>query len=316
MIDFTAGAPIAGELDVSWIHGSPPRGPRSDPSVQTHWYEPNTAVLRQSKDVTFEAPFLFLLFGNDRALLLDTGATQDDGIKNEVEALIQDWLLRNPRSGYELVVAHTHGHGDHCAGDATFARRPNTTLVGTDADSVAGFFGFVNWPADVVQFDLGGRTLDITGIPGHEKASIAIYDAWTGILFTGDSVLPGRLYVPDMAVFNDSLHRLVEFSAQRQVRLVLGSHVEMTSTPGGDYFKGCRYQPDEVGLAMTPAQLGTVQAAVAAVADRPGIHRFDDFIIYNGMNRQSRVRLASRATAGAVLDRLRGSRLLRGSPQS
>lgn len=255
---------------------------------------------------------MFLLFGNDRALLLDTGATHDDSIKTEVDALIEDWLLRNPRSGYELVVAHTHGHGDHCAGDAAFAQRPNTTLVGTNADAVAGFFGFVNWPVDVVQFDLGGRTLDITGIPGHEKASIAIYDAWTGILFTGDSVMPGRLYVPDMSAFSDSLHRLVEFSAQRRVRLVLGSHIEMKSTPGRDYYKGCLYQPDEVGPAMTPAQLNTVQAAVAAVADRPGIHRFDDVIIYNGMNRRSRARLAARATAGAMLDRMRGSRLLRG----
>lgn len=42
-----------------------------------HAYSEHTVILRQNKSVHFEAPFLFLLFGNERALLLDTGATAD-----------------------------------------------------------------------------------------------------------------------------------------------------------------------------------------------------------------------------------------------
>ena len=32
-------------------------------------------ILRQNMAIDYEAPFLYLLFGGDRALLLDTGAT-------------------------------------------------------------------------------------------------------------------------------------------------------------------------------------------------------------------------------------------------
>jgi hydroxyacylglutathione hydrolase len=308
MIDFTVCSPVTGDLDVRWVHGSRPGGLRTDPAVQVHWYDPHTAVLRQSKDVTFEAPFVFLLFGNQRALLLDTGATKDDSIRTQVDALIDQWRSRNLRPEYPLVVAHTHGHTDHRAGDAAFIERPDTTLLATDSAAVAAFFEFVNWPVDVVQFDLGGRIVDITGIPGHHPASIALYDPWTGILFTGDSVMPARLYVEDMATFSDSLKRLVAFSPQRHVTHVFGCHVKMTRTPGRDYYPGCRDQPEEVAPTMTPAQLRTVQAAVASVKDRPGIHTFDDVILYNGMSPMMQARLAARGIAGTVRSRLRANR--------
>ena len=76
-IDFATGAPAAGSLAVSWIHGAPARRRASDPPIQVHRYDEHTVILRQSKSVHYEAPFLYLLFGNDRALLLDTGATAD-----------------------------------------------------------------------------------------------------------------------------------------------------------------------------------------------------------------------------------------------
>jgi glyoxylase-like metal-dependent hydrolase (beta-lactamase superfamily II) len=55
------------------------------------------------------------------------------------------------------VVAHTHAHGDHVAGDGQFADRPATTVVGTQGESVRSSFGFAHWPGDSVTFDLGGR---------------------------------------------------------------------------------------------------------------------------------------------------------------
>ena len=76
-IDFAAQAPAQGSLDVRWIHGAPARRPATDPPIQVHWYDPHTVIMRQSKSVHYEAPFLYLLFGNDRALLLDTGATNE-----------------------------------------------------------------------------------------------------------------------------------------------------------------------------------------------------------------------------------------------
>ena len=274
--------------DVRWIHGSARRGRHEDPPIQVHRYDEDTVLLRQSKSTSFEAPFLFLLLGRARALLLDTGATEDRGrfpLREVVDRLVDEWLSTHPDvdpAAYQLVVAHTHGHGDHVAGDGQLAGRPRTTVVGRELDAVQQFFGFTDWPAQVVRFDLGGRVLEITGIPGHHRASIAVHDPATSFLLTGDTVYPGRLYVGDPPAFLDSLDRLVELAATRRVTHVLGCHVEMTSTPGRDYPIGTTYQPDEAPWPMTVEQLHAVRDAARSLAGKPGAHRYDDFAIWNG----------------------------------
>lgn len=261
------------DLDVSWIHGSRSRRRRTDPPLQVHQVAPGTFVMRQTKDLTFEAPFITLLVGQERALLLDTGATKDRQVRDSVDELV---------GTLELVVAHTHAHGDHIAGDGSFADRPQTTVVGTDPSEVKSFFGFSRWPDEVVTLELGDRAVEIFGIPGHHAASIAVYDGDTGLLHTGDTVYPGRIYVEDAPALLASLERLVAFAEGHDVEHVLGCHVEMTGTPGRDYPMGSRYQPDEPSPFMTPAQLRRVHDQYRTVADRPGIHRFDDVVFCNG----------------------------------
>jgi len=255
---------------------------------QERGYDEHTFFLRQSKTVSYEAPFLYLLFGNDRALLLDTGATDDPArcpVRETVDDLIKRWLSRHARTEYGLVVAHTHGHGDHIAGDAQFVDRPVTTVVGRDLSSVMCFFGFTTWPDQVVQLDLGGRVLEITGSPGHHTSAISILDPWTGFLLTGDTVYPGRLYVEDMPAFTDSLDRLIRLAESRGVRHVMGAHIEMTRTRGRDYPIGTTYQPEEPALQMTLDQMRALHGAAKRVADLPGAHTFDDFVIFNGPSR-------------------------------
>lgn len=302
LVDFTSAAPIAGSLDIAWNHGARSKRGAAEPAIQVHHYDEHTIVLRQSKSVNYEAPFLFLLFGNERALLLDTGATEDAErfpLRATVDGLIADWLTRHPRSRYDLVVAHTHGHGDHVAGDAQFADRPDTTVVARDLEAVQGFFGFdaAAWPAQTVAFDLGGRVLKLLGSPGHHKAAITCYDPWTAILFTGDTVLPGRLYAFDFPAFRATLDRLVAFAEAHPVSHVLGCHVEMKSRPARDYALGSTYQPDERAPQMTSAQLTAIRDAARSVAARPGVHRFDDFIIYNEPRQIDKLRLMLRGLA-------------------
>jgi len=296
---------LEGNLDVRWIHGSASRRHRADPAWQVHRYRNDTVIFRQSKDAHFEAPFTFLLFGADRALLLDTGAVSDDLLRRAVDEVVLGWLLENPTPGYQLVVAHTHAHGDHIAGDSFFLDRPDTVVVGTSVQEVQAFFGFSAWPEQVVDYDLGERRLQIVGIPGHEVASIALHDDRTGALFTGDSAYPGRIYVRDFPAYVDSMNRLVEFAEARNVSHVLGCHIEMTNRPGRDYYLGCRYQPDEPPLQMSMQQLRALREAAVSVADRPGAHRFDDFIIYNGMGSRTQLSIAARALAGRALDAVR-----------
>jgi len=295
--DFAAGAPVTGDLDVRWIHGAPPGRPPAGPQIQAHAYDEHTWVLRQSKAISYEAPFLYLLMGNQRALLLDTGATAEPErfpLRETVDQLLDRWLERHPRPGYELIVAHTHGHGDHVAGDGQFAGRRGTTVVGRDLAAVRKFFGFDRWPDQVAGLDLGGRVLDVTGIPGHHPASIACYDPWSGFLLTGDTVYPGRLYAFDFPQFAASMDRLAEFAGSRAVTHVMGCHIEMSSTPRRDYPIGTRYQPAEPPLQMTMDQLLRVRDAARSAAARPGVHPFDDFIIYNGPCRAAVLRQLAR----------------------
>jgi hydroxyacylglutathione hydrolase len=284
------------DLHVEWIHGA-----ASEPPLQTHLTAPGTWLLRQSKLLSYEGPFLFLFAGSARAILLDTGATADPAtfpLRRTVDDLVGPELA--------LVVAHTHAHGDHVAADAQFADRPNTVVVGHSAAEVAGFFEITGWPSQGGSVDLGGRTLAVVAIPGHQEASIAVYDPGTGLLVTGDTVYPGRLYVQDMPAFLDSLERLVAFARTHQVSHVLGCHIEMTNRPGRDYPLGSTFQPHEAELAMTVEQLVEVRDSARLVADHRGAHQFRDFAIFNGPCRAAIARQVVRSLAASALRRIRG----------
>ncbi|MEU3185400.1 MBL fold metallo-hydrolase [Streptomyces sp. NPDC006923] len=277
MIDYLADAPVPGALDVDW---------HSDAPLQVHAYTEHTLILRQSKRAHFEAPFLFLLFGNDRALLLDTGATADPALfplRATVDALLDDWLRRHPRRpdapAYGLVVAHTHGHGDHIAADGQFDGRPGTTVVGPDLDEVIAAYSLTGWPDGLGELDLGGRVLDLIPGPGHQTAAVVFHDRHTGLLLTGDSLYPGRLYIADATAFTRTVDRLLRFCASRPVTQVLGCHIEMTTTPGVDYPRGTVDQPDEPPLPLTPGHLRTLRRALTETGGRPGSYPYGDFIV-------------------------------------
>lgn len=255
-------------------------------------------MLRQAKRSSWEAPFLYLFFGADRALLLDTGDVAERSrcdVRGAVDGLIQTWTAAHPGpEPYPVVVAHTHGHRDHRRGDPQFAARAHTTLVDAGLDSTCAFFGFAGWPTGAAVLDLGGgRRLDVLATPGHHRAAITVYDRWNGMLVTGDTVYPGRLYVEDMPAFIASLERLVDFGQTHEVSHVMGCHIEL-STSGRDYAGGAPYQPDEAALEMKPAVLQRVLDAARSVSDKPGVHRFTGFEIYHGPCRAAMLRLAAR----------------------
>lgn len=296
-VDFTK-APVAGDLNVEWIHGSPSPRHRTDPPIQVHPYDAHTIIMRQSKDSSFEAPFIYLFFGNERALLLDTGATADPHLfplRTTIDRLITDWLAKHPREHYELIVAHTHGHNDHTAGDSQFSDSPNTKVIPKDLDSVKSYFNIPNWPTGIHRYDLGGRILDIIPTPGHDPREISVYDQWTGFLVTGDIVYPGRLYAFDFPTFIESLNRLVSYAEHMPITHVMGCHIEMTRTSGKDYPATTRYQPNEPPLQMALKQLTAVRDAAESVRTKPGAHTFNDFIIFNGPCHGAMVRQLIRA---------------------
>ncbi|MCK2243447.1 MULTISPECIES: MBL fold metallo-hydrolase [unclassified Crossiella] len=269
-------------LNVRWIHGSESAKHNTDPDLQVYWYDNNSVILRQNMAINYEAPFLFLLFGEHTAVLVDTGATESAEffpLRQTVDGLIEQWLARNPRVGYRLLVLHSHGHGDHVAGDGQFAGRADTTVVDAGLASVRTFFGFDEH--GMAALDLGGRVLECIASPGHHEAAVTYFDPWTGFLLTGDTVYPGRLYVQDWAAFGATIDRLVDFAGRRPVSHVLGCHIEMTRESGVDYPIRTTYQPDEPPLELTVAQLREIQSAIREIGDRPGVHAFPSFVVYH-----------------------------------
>ncbi len=161
----------------------------------------------------FEEVISFLVTGDDRALLFDTGLGIGD-MKRVVEAL----------TDLEIIVLNSHTHYDHIGGnhqfDTIYGRNTGYTLArtgGSPPEAVAEFLkeGWV-WkplPEDFVVedyrsrpftisrfvdegdvIDLGGRTLEILATPGHAPDSICLVDRENRLLLTGDSFYLAPLY--------------------------------------------------------------------------------------------------------------------------
>jgi hypothetical protein len=69
--------PVPGSLDVHWNEGASDCKATPQEPLQVHRYESQTFILRQSPCADFEANFIYLLIGSEKALLIDTGAVAD-----------------------------------------------------------------------------------------------------------------------------------------------------------------------------------------------------------------------------------------------
>ncbi len=282
-IDFSAGERAEGTFPERWIHGSKSAMDNDDPPVQVHAYNEHTYILRENKAINYEGAFMYLFFGNGRALLIDQGSTSSPALfplRTVVDDIIRDWAEAHSVVEPELIVANSHLHGDHYAAWNQFVDRPNTVLVGLTHEEMMAFWGFENFPNERVTFDLGGRTFIVTGSPGHQGSEISLYDSWTDLLYTGDMFYRGRLYLDDWNAWAASIRRLGALADEYPVAHLVNNHIEMTSTAGVDYPIGTNWQPDEPPMQMTRAMLEVAIEATRHI-DEPGIYIYDDFLIYN-----------------------------------
>jgi hydroxyacylglutathione hydrolase len=268
------------ELDaVKWIHGSPDCEHPTDPPLQVVAVDDDTFVIRQSKCVNFEAPFLCLLVGSERALLHDTGATEDADlfpIRRTVDELLEGRRL-------ELTITHSHGHGDHRAGDAQFTDLPAGSIAPIGAVGVAAFLGIEDWPEGRATLDLGDRLVDVIPAPGHLDDHVILFDRTHGLLLSGDALLPGTLTVRDWTAYRESVRRLARFARETDtrgnpIRQILGGHIEM-STRGELYELGTTYQPDEAPLPLSVDDLFTLDEALEFAGASPRSIPGDRFIV-------------------------------------
>ena len=143
-----------------------------------------------------------LIIGDERALLFDAGVEEDD-LMGIVRGL----------TDLPLVFCLSHSDRDHIANVSQFGtiylhkdeeERFRKTGKAEGLELVAVEEGHV--------FDLGGRSLRVIACPGHTPGSISLLDAGNGILFSGDTVSYGPVYMfgdgRDMDTYIATLEKL------------------------------------------------------------------------------------------------------------
>lgn len=261
-----------------WMHGAADCESDTDPAIDVFRADRTSYILRQNKCLSYEAPFIYLLFGEDRTLLLDTGATKSAAefpLYRTVQSLLAEFGEAADR---ELVVVHSHHHTDHYAGDSQFAGQPNVTIVEPTGAAMRDFFAFEQWPDDEAHLDLGGRRLTVIPTPGHQEDAISLYDPHTRWLLTGDTIYPGYVIVKHWDAYTQSVARLADFVHRHEVGAVLGAHIEMTDKPGEIYPIGTIYQPDEAPLVLASDDIVALHAALEQ-SDAPSKLLFDGFVV-------------------------------------
>ena len=249
-----------GSMDMHWDPGAETCPAVEISPIQVHRYNAQTIVLREKLCSTWEAPFMYLLIGTKRALLIDTGDIADPKLM-PLESLVMSLLPGESAAKLPLLVVHSHGHLDHRAGDPQFEGVNGIELVRSDLEHVRAFFGFADWPNGSAQIDLGDRIVDVLPAPGHHPAQLLYYDRDTGLVFSGDFLLPGRLLVDDWSAYEVSARRVAEFVKDRPVSFVLGGHVEKNRS-GALLPWESTYHPDEHSLQLTKDDLAALPAAL------------------------------------------------------
>lgn len=148
----------------------------------------------------------FLLQGREKALLIDTGAACPDA-KEIAESL----------TTLPITLINTHGDGDHTSGNAAF---DEFIITREDYENCRIREKFPSsrpvFPTDGEIIDLGRRKIEIVFIPGHTKGSIALLDVEERVLYSGDSVQNGNIYMfgahRDTSAFLPSLEKLERMS--------------------------------------------------------------------------------------------------------
>ncbi len=215
-----------------WPDGLPRAGNRQFEQMKSisPWFEiykineKTFALLEPHHD---EEVFSFILLGDNKAVLIDTGMGISD-IRREVENITK----------LPVMVVNTHTHFDHTGDNCRFDEiacfndtfELNNLEQGHSKQFCQEFMqsgSYQNLPDGFVpedyyikpskatrtlnhldQLDLGNRTLVIHHTPGHSPGSICIEDTGYRILFTGDTYYRGSIFVhlpgSDQQAFFDS----------------------------------------------------------------------------------------------------------------
>lgn len=164
----------------------------------------------------------FLLAGDEKALLIDSGMK----VHNAKE--IAQQLVSLP-----IELLNTHGDMDHIGSNdefETFYMSPAEASNYYRVQKKTGNFIPVE-NGDIL--DLGNRKLEIIHIPGHTPGSIAVLDIGNRILYGGDTVGDGTIFMfgvqREFHAYMHSLKKLERY--QRRFDEIYPSHGSIPVQP-------------------------------------------------------------------------------------
>lgn len=184
----------------------------------------------------WEETHCYLLIGDDKCLLIDTGL----GICNIHDEIVK--LTDKP-----VAAVATHIHWDHIGGHKYFPEfyahgeelswlngefpLSAETVKGMVIDrcdlpegfDVSTYSMFQGKPTRILKdgdlIDIGGRIIEVLHTPGHSPGHMCFWEKERGYLFTGDLVYKGTLfaYYPstDPAAYLNSLEKIAALPADR-----------------------------------------------------------------------------------------------------
>ncbi|MGN1190767.1 MAG: MBL fold metallo-hydrolase [Candidatus Ornithospirochaeta sp.] len=126
----------------------------------------------------------FLLKGKEKALLIDSGMNVK-GVRELCEHL----------TDLPLKLINTHGDIDHIGGNDDF---PSFMMHPSEAANYYGLqhkIGIIDPVYDGDIIDLGERKLEVMLTPGHTPGSIMLLDVSKGVVYSGDSVQDGNIFL-------------------------------------------------------------------------------------------------------------------------
>lgn len=208
-----------------------------------------------------EALDIFLLLGEEKALLIDTAYGRGD-LPNLVNELKGD---------RELLVVNTHGHFDHTGGNRWFPRvhmHKNAMAIANHAFGPLDEAWLANMPYpdyemiavdDGHVFDLGGRKVEVLWTPAHSDGSLSFIDHGRRLLFSGDEFDAGQANLglfESVGAFLKNCERLWERRSEYDFIMpnhngcpVANSYLEDFITAARHVVEGC---PDLVPIADLP----------------------------------------------------------------
>jgi len=223
-------------------------------SISDPWFEvykPAQGVFAVYEPHQAEETISYLIVGEQRALLFDTGM----GISDLKKVISQ--ITKLP-----IILLNSHTHNDHVGDNWEFSMiygmdtgftRQNARGSQLDAqaeltpDQICGVLpkGFdakvyatrpwkiTAYTGDGDRFDLGGRTLEVIATPGHTPDAISLLDRANGLLFSGDTYYPAPIWLfrpeTDLDAYATSIRRLAALAPQ--VKVVMGAHNIHVASP-------------------------------------------------------------------------------------